>query len=101
MADQDIKEILDIDVKEPPKTPQLTKEAIIGSLKVQEFGCTLIRNIYVHVHVHHGILMSYYFFLKKTKKTTDVGLRRPSGMNREVYALLYSDNRYIVYSRVC
>ena len=36
MTDQDIKEILDIDVKEPPKTPQLTKEAIIGSLKVQE-----------------------------------------------------------------
>ncbi|XP_019858517.1 PREDICTED: DNA methyltransferase 1-associated protein 1-like [Amphimedon queenslandica] len=61
MADQDIKEILDIDVKEPPKTPQLTKEAIIGSVK-------------------------------KTKKSTDVGLRRPSGMNREVYALLYSDH---------
>ena len=34
MTDQDIKDILDIEVKEPPRTPQLSKEAIMGTLKV-------------------------------------------------------------------
>ena len=35
MTDQDIKDILDIEVKEPPRTPQLSKEAIMGTLKVK------------------------------------------------------------------
>ena len=34
MTDQDIKDILDIEVEEPPITPQLSKEAIMGTLKV-------------------------------------------------------------------
>ena len=35
MTDQDIKDILDIEVKEPPRTPQFSKEAIMGTLKVK------------------------------------------------------------------
>ena len=35
MTDQDIKDILDIEVKGPPRTPQLSKEAIMGTLKVK------------------------------------------------------------------
>jgi DNA methyltransferase 1-associated protein 1 len=60
MADQDLKDILDIDNKETQGSSQLLKEAIIGPPK-------------------------------KTKKM-DVTARRPSGMNREVYALLYADS---------
>ena len=34
MTDEDIKDILDIEVKEPSRTPQLSKKAIMGTLQV-------------------------------------------------------------------
>lgn len=43
-----------------------------------------------------GGLFLIYPFQKKSKKTTEtLTFKRPEGMHREVYALLYSDKKYV------
>lgn len=61
--DSDVKDILDLDREPSSGTPQFLKEAIMGQKEP-----------------------------KKIKKTEPM-MKRPTGMNREVYALLYSDNK--------
>ncbi|KAK3747562.1 hypothetical protein QZH41_015798, partial [Actinostola sp. cb2023] len=63
-------DIRDILELEQPGTFAPTKEAIVSGMK-----------------------------LKKPKRVSDVPLKRPEGMHRELFALLYNDSRYIVVSK--
>ena len=82
--DSGVKDIFELE-KEPANsrgTPSLMKDAIIGGMKA----------IIVFKRVYNRQVLICIQEPKKMKKTESM-MKRPSGMNREVYALLYSDSK--------
>ena len=81
-----MKDILDLDREPSSGSLHFLKEAIMGQKVL------LLTNVSRNKKKKRSYPTIHFQEPKKFKKTEQM-MKRPTGMNREVYALLYSDNK--------
>jgi len=47
------------------------------------------------LHININVSLNVYFQKSKPKKT-DVNFKKPEGMHRELWGLLWTDNKYVI-----